>query len=600
MPLHTEQSFFRDSLYAALALAAIVLLCHFSKGYLIAPLILLGACAALAHYQGVAFSVFLLIPVLTSINPIILPRASGYSMLARGGVVLLSFLMFLGNTQREKHHAHEHHLPVLGITPYLLVALVSSVQGVFPMISYLKLINFSIFLIGIYAGTSNIHVFPNDVRVLRASLMGIALLYVYGSLLTLPFPTIAYFTTAARVIVESGIEEAEEFLMNSGAMGLFSGITAQSQLLGPILACVAGWLLCDMFFVERRVTWLHSLVILPIPVMLYMTRARIGFLAFAVLLVVFAFFCLVEANISERLRSQIIKTLLVAGLIGLCLGGYAEARNKTLSRWLRKTDNLIEDSRSLIDAFTNSRKALIDKNLRDFWESPLIGRGFQVVEEQRYQFQRGELSLFSAPIEKGILPLMVLGETGIIGTAAFALFLLSFYVGCFNKGYVVTITLFTILLVTNMAEATFFSPRGGGGAEWAILVAGGFIVDMSMYVHNRMKENIFVVWRKRHLERRARRRLERRRRRRNLPPGPPRPPGNQPPPGVRRLPPGSLPPGPPMPPGSLPPGPPMPPGRLPPPGVQPLPPGMLPPGPPMPPPPMRGPMAFAPPPPRRF
>ena len=155
MPLHSKQTFFRDSLYAAVALVAIVVLCHFTKGYFLAPLILFGACAALAHHQGVSFSIFLLIPVLTSINPIIIPRGTGYSMLARGGVVLLSFLMFLANTQREKHHTHEHYLPILGMALYLLVALASSIQGVFPMISYLKLINFSIFLIGIYAGTNN-------------------------------------------------------------------------------------------------------------------------------------------------------------------------------------------------------------------------------------------------------------------------------------------------------------------------------------------------------------------------------------------------------------------------------------------------------------
>jgi len=587
MPPLPKSSFFKDSMFAAAILAAIVFVCHFTHGYFLAPIILFGACAALAHHQGIAFSVFLLIPVITTINPILIPRAAGYSMLTRGGVVLLSALLFLGNTQREKRHTHEHHLPILGIALYLLAALVSSMQGIFPMVSYLKLINFTIFLVGIYAGTNNIHAAPNDVRVLRAFFMGVALLYVYGSLLVLPFPTIAYFTTAARVIRESGMAEAEEYLANSGALGLFGGITVQSQLFGPVLACVAGWLLCDMFFVERRLTCFHSLVILPIPVMLYMTRARIGFVAFAALLAMFAFFCLVEANISERLRSQIARTLFVSGIVGLLLCGYAETRYQTLSRWLRKTDNLVDDSRTFVEAFTHSRLALIEKNLADFRESPLIGRGFQVVEEHRYRFDRGELSLFSAPLEKGVLPLMVLGETGIIGAATFALFLLSFYVGCFNRGYIVTITLFTILLTINMAEATFFAPSGGGGVEWAILVAGGFIVDMSMYVHNRVKENIFLTWRNRHLVRRARRRLERRRRRRLLPPGP-LPPQNLPPPGAGCFPPGALPPGPPMPSRNLPPT-----------GSMGLPAGALPPGPPMPPPPMRGPMSFSAMPPQR-
>ncbi len=563
--LSTKNSFFWDTAKACASLAVIVLLCHFSHGYFLGAVIVLGLCAALAHHRGVAFSVYLLIPVITSINPLLIPRASGYSMMGRVGTVLIAAAMFLANTQQATKSKSEHHLPLAGISFFLLIALFSSIQGIFPMVSYLKLINFSIFIVGIYVGTSNLHAYPKDVRVLRAFLMSLSMLYVFGSLLVLPFPTIAYFTSALYTIQQQGMDAAKEFLGNNSGLGLFSGITVHSQFLGPVLSCVAGWLLCDMFFVERRVTLLHSIAILPIPLMLYMTRSRISFVSFAFLLLIFTFFCLSEANISDRLRSQITKILVVFFVFAIGLGVYAEKRYQTLSRWLRKTDDVIADTRSFAEAFTSSRKGLIDRNLNDFRTSPLIGRGFQVIDEHHQLYEQGNLSLFSAPIEKGILPLMVLGETGIIGAAAFTLFLMSFYVGCFNKGYIVTITLFTILLVTNMAEATFFSPSGGGGVEWTILVAGGFIVDMSMYVHNRVKENIFAVWRKRHLERRARRRLERRRRKRNLPPGPP-----------------------------------MPPGRLPPPGVQPMPPGMLPPGPPMPPPPMRGPMAFAPPPPRRF
>ena len=72
---------------------------------------------------------------------------------------------------------------------------------------------------------------------------------------------------------------------------------------------------------------------------------------------------------------------------------------------------------------------------------------------------------------------MVLGETGILGAICFLFFLLSFYYTCSQRRYFVTITMFTVFLVTNMGEATFFSPGGGGGISWMICVVGGFTID---------------------------------------------------------------------------------------------------------------------------
>ena len=37
--------------------------------------------------------------------------------------------------------------------------------------------------------------------------------------------------------------------------------------------------------------------------------------------------------------------------------------------------------------------------------------------------------------------------------------------------------MFTVFLVSNMGEATFFSPGGGGGIGWMICVVGGFTLD---------------------------------------------------------------------------------------------------------------------------
>ena len=85
---------------------------------------------------------------------------------------------------------------------------------------------------------------------------------------------------------------------------------------------------------------------------------------------------------------------------------------------------------------------------------------------------------------------MVLGETGILGTFFFFLFLGSFYYTCSRRKYYITMTLFSVFLVTNMGEASFFSPGGGGGFGWMMCVVGGFALDTILLYRN----NVETAW----------------------------------------------------------------------------------------------------------
>jgi hypothetical protein len=75
---------------------------------------------------------------------------------------------------------------------------------------------------------------------------------------------------------------------------------------------------------------------------------------------------------------------------------------------------------------------------------------------------------------------MVLGESGLVGASLFILFLVVFFSTCHQKRYTATATLFIVFLTTNLAEATFFSPAGGGGVYWSLMVVGGFTIDMAV------------------------------------------------------------------------------------------------------------------------
>ena len=105
-------------------------------------------------------------------------------------------------------------------------------------------------------------------------------------------------------------------------------------------------------------------------------------------------------------------------------------------------------------------------------------------------FKKGEL-VFTAPIEKGVLPVMVLGETGIVGSIFFAFFVLSFLVTCMSRKLYITLTMFLLLLASNMGEATFFSPGGIGGVLYMISLVGGFALDSVLKSEKFQKEQMY-------------------------------------------------------------------------------------------------------------
>ena len=457
-----------------------VLLCRLTNGYAIIAVAAIGAFYALRGNAGVSLFIYLLLPTIIMVNPLILPRPPMVAIVSRLTSLTLVLALILGGAKRKG----SEQLPLGYIFPYLVIALISSFQGYFPLISYFKILNFTAFILGLFVGTRNINQNKKDIDFMRAGFLSIAIVIVWGSLATLPFPAIAYYTSTSSTIIAQGMEAAEEMLMDREGSGLFSGITAHSQFLGPCLACVGGWVACDMLFVERRLRLLHLMLLAPVPIMIAMTRSRIGILTFCLLIVALTLYCLPRIQIQEKDRRHIHAMLFSFIAIFILILIVAEVRRGSVSRLLRKTNDLAEDQRSLFDALTRSRQGKLRECLHDFRQNPLWGMGFQVIEDHPRLYQQGLISIFSAPIEKGVLPVMILGETGIFGVATFLLFLILFYHGASQKGYIASLTLFTVLLGTNMAEATFFSPGGGGGIFWMFTVCGGFLIDMSLKTAN--------------------------------------------------------------------------------------------------------------------
>ena len=466
----------REVFRQVLLIIGIILLSRFTKNWAVAGLALYGILSALKQRPGPTLIVYLLLAFLPMVSPAIMPRYQHFTAIARLSTLAMTCALILTGDNRDGRN----QIPLGTIYFFLIMAALSSIEGYCPIISYLKIVNFFIFITGIYIGTKNIHRCPEAIHQIKLVLLAIIFLLVYGSLATLPFPSIAYFTSLRNIIVEFGFDYADEYFADSAGMtGLFTGITVHSQFLGPTVACCFAWLLCDMVIVERRFSPLHLALLLPIPLVAYMTRSRLAFLVLAFSIAFIMFYCIPNATILSKVRSKFASVMLLLTILLIAAGFAGEIRNGLMSRWLRKTNDVSSDARTLRAAVTGSRQGQIAECLNDFHQNTLFGKGFQVDRTTKSRFESGRATIFSASIEKGLLPLMVLGETGILGSVAFVTFLIVFFVTCHQRHYTATLTLFCVYLSTNLAEATFFAPAGGGGVQWILMVVGGFVIDMN-------------------------------------------------------------------------------------------------------------------------
>lgn len=492
--MDTNSGYFKDSgIYKqtfkmTIFTALLIAFCWLSRGYIMPVYTLVGVLFACANRLGWALVFFVLMPFFVVLNPAIVGNESPiYGWSVRLGPLLIGLVLALRGASRKGRH----RLPFISIVPFLMIAVISSIDGWAPQVSYLKLINFSVFLLGIWFGTQNLQHRPADVFLLRSFILSLACILVFGSVATIAVPSVGYATGLQYALKEGGAALANEVFQQQQAdslITLFCGITNHSQALSPLLAISVGWVMCDMLLIERKFRWLHMAIIIFALPLAYLTRSRIGLVSLITAFVVSGFYAARKVELPPRVKTH-LKMGVGVGMVLLLLGVVVfQLKSGFMTEWVRKTSDVDADRRTLGEALTSSRLDLIDYSLYEFRRNPLFGSGFQVAEYTLDLVRETKGVVISAPIEKGVVPVMVLGETGILGAVFFLLFLIVFYASCVRRRYVVTLSLFTVLLVTNMAEATIFSPGGIGGILWMISVVGGFTIDTYLLYRRQIEQ----------------------------------------------------------------------------------------------------------------
>lgn len=458
-----------------------ILLCRFTKGFGAAAIVGFAFVMALMGKQGWALVGYIFFPFMVITNPFLIPKEGITPYVMRLGPMIVTAALLVSASARTGHHK----IPMGGIWLYLLVAAVSSIDGYYPEISYLKIVNCAILFIGLAVGFRNIDKRPQDVELLRQFLLVMTSFIIWGSLFMLiAMPGAAYVTSLHGAIAEEGMEVANQMARQMEGLVLFAGVTNQSQCLAVVLPCSLAWLVCDMLMIEKRIEKYHLLTIFVGLPLIYMTRSRTSLLVSLVAMTMIYGYCIKNAVLRPSVKARLKGAMYFGLFLVMVAAGVAECRNHAITQWLRKQDTMGE--KSMTEALTSSRMGQIESAMHDFKSNPLLGTGFQVSYDMKYQFKGHKGLILSASIEKGFLPLMILGETGVVGAVVFLIFLCSFYGGCNKRGLYCTATLFTIFLATNMGEATFFSPGGIGGIMWVMCLGGGFVLDAVVLYRHRL------------------------------------------------------------------------------------------------------------------
>ena len=242
----------------------------------------------------------------------------------------------------------------------------------------------------------------------------------------------------------------------------FQGILNQPQAFGPAMALLAAWLMGNMV-AEPKPSWAILGLLGITLVLVVLSQARTAGLALA-LGVPMAMLLSMRGpgrSLKERMpalfHSRLYLWGIIAGIALLIAGTGIEVR---ATAYLQKG----EGEGTLFQTYGASRGSLIDKMLANIDEHPITGIGFGIASDATAMIVDRDPFLgipTGAAVEKGVMPLAVLEELGLFGALAIASWMAMAIAAAVRGGVVPTTVLCTALL-TNMGEATFFSPSGFG------------------------------------------------------------------------------------------------------------------------------------------
>jgi hypothetical protein len=257
-------------------------------------------------------------------------------------------------------------------------------------------------------------------------------------------------------------------LNEKGLQGIFN----HPQVFGPTMSLLAAWALTRLFS-QPRPQW-HLIGTWGLAaLMIVLSEARTA----GVAMLVGAFLGLVTVSLlSGRRLVDALPAIRSARLYIVLLVGslLVVANSATLGQRLTEFIAKRNQTDSLVAAYESSRGQMIERMWERIQERPFTGSGFGLASDTdatNVVYDETTGLPISAAAEKGVLPLAVLEELGILGFAWVALWMWGVLRRSARAGPE-ALALVVTVLATNLGEATFFSP-GGLGLLYLVCVGWG-------------------------------------------------------------------------------------------------------------------------------
>lgn len=443
-------------LLAALAVAGLMRVTNGAGFIVVVPFVLVGL---VLHKTESLFFWLIFAECMLIANPNVVFKGAVFAWTQRGLMLGLGLCMAVQVIGKRKHQVFR---PFLFIYVYLCYMLLPSAVGWCPIISFLKLLLFTLVYFSYFGVANQVGISASvSSKKIRAVMLTFAILFVFGSVALVPFPGLSQLD--AKVLTP-------EQLANL-TTSLFMGMTNQSQCLGPCISCIAVVVFGDMLFSIKRLDKLYVAILLCCPYLIYLTSSRTGMGAFVSGISFVVFLFIKSRGVRKQWKSKILSLsmgLIAVGAIFIACSGNL---SRSVAKFILKSDRA-ESADVSAGNIISSRYALMENSLQNFMESPVIGNGFQVSELMQDRRVTGLASILSAPIEKGVWISAVLEEGGIIGLFLFVTFLVVCIVVSIRKRAYIGASCLFVVMMANFGEFSFFSMSYTGGFEWAMVFTG--------------------------------------------------------------------------------------------------------------------------------
>jgi hypothetical protein len=426
----------------------------------------------LANRTEYTFGSMMLLFVLSVVNTVLVDKDFSFYLVTRGSLFILAVALATKSGGMKNAWFLS---PFYVLIAYIVYMMLISLGGWAPLISTLKAVLFLVFIVAFIQIVSAVNLKQVNIDFMRSLMLVIAAFYILGSLAVIPFPAIGQ-SMVFRIAESYNIDITT---IDRETKSLFNGMTWHSQTLGPLLAVLNAFLLSDYLFSFKKRNYLYVTLLASIPILVYMTSSRTAFFAYIISILASLFLFQNERNIGFGKKQKVFLAFFCLVIIVtsfLIVSPHSQLR---IEAFLLKSNDITAADRSdsLFDDVVSSRIGLAEQGMDNFKKRPLTGNGFQVSENMQNYDRTDMTMLLSAPVEKGVLAIMVLEEGGVIGAFIFLGFLITLYVKYMKLKLNCFLATFTVFVALNTGEATFFSTSGAGGILWSICFCS-LIIDV--------------------------------------------------------------------------------------------------------------------------